>query len=63
MRDIKERDHFGELGILSHRCRSMSVRVTTHTCTVAQFNKEAFQKIVFSIESKLNKDYYQKFDK
>lgn len=42
VRDIKETDHFGELGILSHKCRSMSVRVTTHTCTVAQLNKEAF---------------------
>lgn len=63
VRDIKQSDHFGELGILSHRPRSMSIRVITKTCTVAQFSKEAFSRIVFQIEQNLNKDYQQIFDK
>lgn len=63
MRDLYQRDHFGELGILTHRKRSMSVRVTSPTCTLAKLNKEGFQRIIFSIESKLNKDFKQAFDR
>lgn len=57
VRDLKEYTHFGEVGILSHCKRTMSVRVTSHTCNLAKMTKEAFSRIVFSIESNLRKDY------
>lgn len=62
VRELKTRDHFGEVGILNHQPRSMSIRVTSHKCKLVKMSKEIFSRLVFSIETKLNKEYNMVFD-
>ena len=51
VRDLRASDHFGEVGIMNHNLRSMTARVTSHSCTLAMMTKEIFKRKVFLIEN------------
>lgn len=62
VRDLRQHEHFGEVGVLENKKRSMSVRATTRQCTLVKFPKEILSRMIFSIEGKLKRDYSRVFD-
>ena len=57
VRDLTVGEHFGELALINNERRSLSIRVKSETCKVLRLDRDAFVRILGSIEQNLNKDY------
>ena len=57
VRTLESGCHFGELALIRDTKRTLSVRVTSNSCKVLALNREAFTRILGSIEKYLKKDY------
>jgi len=53
-------EHFGELALINNEKRSLSVRAKTK-CLLLKLDREAFTRILGSIEKNLAKDYDNEF--
>lgn len=50
-------DHFGELALINNEKRSLSIRITSESASLLTLDRDAFTRILGSIEKNLNKDY------
>jgi CRP-like cAMP-binding protein len=48
---------FGELALINNEPRSLSIRVKSDTCKLLKLDRDAFTRILGSIEQHLKKDY------
>ena len=60
MRVLREGEHFGELALINNEKRSLSIRTQT-PCKLLKLDREAFTRILGSIEQQLAKDYNNEF--
>lgn len=60
VRTLHKEEHFGELALINNNNRSLSVRATTN-CKLLMLDREAFTRILGSIENSLAKDYDNEF--
>ena len=64
VRELHAGEHFGELALINNQERSLSIRVkSTNGCKLLTLDRDAFTRILGSIENNLKKDYDAKFDK
>lgn len=60
VRTLQSGQHFGELALLNNMARSLSIRAKT-ACRLLKLDREAFTRILGSIEGHLAKDYGNEF--
>jgi len=56
IRTLYKGDHFGELALINNDKRSLNIRAKTE-CKLLMLNRDAFTRILGSIEKNLKKDY------
>lgn len=62
MRSLKTGDHFGELALINNQKRSLSIQTSSENgCKLMTLDREAFERILGSIEMHLKKDYDKKY--
>jgi CRP-like cAMP-binding protein len=61
VRTLKAGEHFGELALIKHEPRSLTIRAKEH-CKLLKLDKETFTRILGTIEKHLKLDYAQEFD-
>ena len=57
VRKLGKGDHFGELALINNDKRSLSIRAASETVQLLTLDREAFTRILGSIEKHLKKDY------
>ena len=57
VRCLSNGHHFGELALINNEPRSISIRVKSDTCKILKLDRDAFTRILGSIEQHLKKDY------
>jgi len=62
VRTLQAGCHFGELALLNNDRRSLSVRCQSQGCQLLMLDRDAFTRILGSIESNLKMDYHKEFD-
>ena len=62
VRKLAAGEHFGELALINHEKRSLSVRVSSDSCRLLKLDSETFTRILGQIQDKLKKDYDHEFD-
>ena len=59
IRTLKTGDHFGELALINNEKRSLSIKVRSEAVELLTLDREAFTRILGTIEKFLKKDYQQ----
>lgn len=62
VRTLGAGEHFGELALINNDTRSLSVRVKSEKVSLLRLDRDAFTRILGSIEKHLMKDYNRDFD-
>lgn len=62
VRTLGTGEHFGELALINNDKRSLSVRVKSDKTSLLRLDRDAFTRILGSIENHLMKDYNRDFD-
>ena len=62
VRTLGAGEHFGELALINNEKRSLSVRVKSEQVSLLRLDRDAFTRILGSIEKHLMKDYNRDFD-
>ena len=59
VRSLIQGDHFGEVAIIKHVKRTLSVRVSSDSAKVLVLSRQAFERILGTIREDLMADYLQ----
>lgn len=62
VRTLGQSEHFGELALLNNMKRSLSIRVRSEKIVLLRLDRDAFTRILGSIEKNLKKDYDSEFE-
>ena len=62
VRTLDQGEHFGELALINHEPRYLTVRAL-EDCNLLRLDKESFVRILGQIEKHLNMNYNSDFDK
>lgn len=62
VRVLSKGEHFGELALINNEKRSLSIRIKSDTARLLKLDREAFTRILGSIQQFLQKDYQREFD-
>ena len=63
VRDLSRGDHFGELALINHGKRTLSVRAKSDAVKLLALARTAFNRILGNIGKYLKKNYDDEFDK
>ena len=62
VRVLGKGEHFGELALINNEKRSLSIRIKSDSARILKLDREAFTRILGSIDKFLHKDYQREFD-